>query len=134
MEDVAPTLLDLMGIAPLPEATGRSLAGFLTGKAEGAPETPVLLNHQKWMALRGPNWKILADARGHAPRMFELDQDPRELHPITGTKVVANHMHGLEQRMKRDSDIRAGMEWGVPTEAGIDEGTRERLRELGYIQ
>jgi arylsulfatase A-like enzyme len=134
LEDVAPTLLDLMGVAPLPEATGRSLAGFLTGQMEGAPETPVLLNHVRWTAMRGSNWKLLVDVNGRAARMYDLDSDPRELRPLTGARVDAGRLRALERRMARDSEIHRGMQWGEPAEVDIDGATRERLRELGYIE
>ncbi len=134
LEDVAPTLLDLMGAAPLREATGRSLAEYLTGASSGSPDTAVLLNHKSWTALRGPHWKLLVATRGPEAMMFDLKKDPRELHPLRGPDVPVARRRALEQRVEGDAEIRARLHWGERTEVEIDAATQQRLRDLGYIE
>lgn len=80
--DLAPTALDLLGQAPLPEADGRSLRPLLEGKPQSVPaaylETLRPWTRFGWAplsALRDGPWKLIAAPR---PELFDLAKDPGE--------------------------------------------------------
>ena len=82
--DVGPTLINLAGAEPLPDASGRSLVGFLgeDGSATSWPDTAYAeCRTPVWsrMVRRGP-WKLNYYAGYDRPQLFNLDQDPDEFH------------------------------------------------------
>jgi len=86
--DVAPTVLELAGAEPLPDATGLSLARFLRG--EPAPDWPnqafceyagLQGDQPSCMIRRGP-WKLNYYSEFGSHQLFNLDQDPWELNDL----------------------------------------------------
>jgi arylsulfatase A-like enzyme/cytochrome c-type biogenesis protein CcmH/NrfG len=129
--DLAPTLLDLLGLPPLPGASGRSLVPSLaSGVVE--PPAPVYLeaNHPAafygWSALRAfrtEQWKLVL-----APRreLYRLDEDPLE-----GTNLL-DREPGTAQRL--ESSLRAleeRLSTGRPS-AAMDPEAAEALAGIGY--
>ena len=130
--DVAPTLLALLGAAPLEHAQGASLLALLRGDDAGAPrERPLYFqwgaDHARGVRLE--RWKFVQIAdRG---QLFDLAADPRERTPVTGAPPA--------ERMARE--LLARYEQGIPAVAGTAEGgavvperTEKALRALGYVQ
>jgi len=84
LADVAPTLLELVGLPPLPGADGYSLAPALTGKG-GPPARPGVLAESHlpqlefgWSGLRAivhGDQKLIDAPR---PELFDLARDPEE--------------------------------------------------------
>jgi len=133
LEDVAPTLLDVAGVAPLGEATGHSRAAHLSGDA-APPGDPVLLVLRSQAALRGPDWKIIVDRRRGDGRYYDLARDPAEQHPEEAGGVARERLEALRARLASDAKLRDSLRWEGAGEAPLDAGTRERLRELGYLE
>lgn len=133
--DIAPTVLDLLGV-PIPgDMQGRSLVPLLDGKGDGKAdrthyaETLSPRLSQNWGELRalfdGP-WKYI---HGPKPELFEIRADPRELTNLASARPeVAAEMQGkLAEFLKRNSPP------GGSHMAPVDEETRRRLEALGYI-
>ncbi len=131
--DVAPTILDLVGEPPLPEAQGVSLAPYLRGEARDLglvayAETlaPFLdYRYSPLAALRTAEWKYI-----DAPReeLYQLSSDPGERE-----NVVDAHPE-LAQRMGERLERLVGS--ATPdTGSGdaLDSGRRARLESLGYL-
>lgn len=80
--DLAPTALDLLGMAPLPEIDGVSLKPLLEGKPQSVPAA-YLETRRPWTrfgwsplsALRDGSWKLIAAP--HA-ELFDLSKEGRE--------------------------------------------------------
>lgn len=104
--DVGPTLLELLGAAPLPGAAGRSLTGFLSGSGtvpgwpdEAFSEYCGLLGDRPGRMLRHGPWK-LNHYHGHAqPQLFNLDRDPEEMHDLRDDPAHAEVLGRLHRRV-----------------------------------
>jgi arylsulfatase A-like enzyme len=129
LADVAPTLLDLAGLAPLPEATGRSQVPELTG--EERPERPVLLHVKQRFALRGTGWKVILE--GDDARYYDLRADPGETAGQAASEVAPERLAELRRRIADDRALAARLPWGRRGKVELDAATRERLRVLGYL-
>ena len=84
--DIGPTMLDMADALPMPEVDGRSLWPLLQGHecADWLDETSSELLLGWWdvpsrMIRRGP-WKLYAHADATPPVLYNLDDDPDELH------------------------------------------------------
>ncbi len=89
--DLAPTALDLLGLAPLPGIDGISLRPLLEGKPQSVPaaylETRLPWTRFGWApltAVRDGSWKLVAAPK---PELYDLTQDAGE-----GTnRIAAEH-------------------------------------------
>lgn len=74
--DIAPTVLDLMGVKPADEIQGRSVVPFAL--REG-PWTPRLmsLEYGRSFGLRAERWKLIVDYGGNE-ELYDLVEDPTE--------------------------------------------------------
>jgi arylsulfatase A-like enzyme len=61
--DLGPTVLELMGVGPLPEMDGVSLAAMIQGEEAEAPNTPLYSEGLRWgserKALREGRWRVV---------------------------------------------------------------------------
>ena len=134
-EDVMPTILDLVGIAPPRAVQGRSLASLLTGAAtdlnlDGYAESYYARNHYGWSelkAIRAGRYKYIEAPR---PELYDLEQDAGELHNLYAERrPLADRLAGELRRI-----VSAGDAMSPKSAPGsVDPETRERLAALGYI-
>ncbi len=129
--DLAPSLLELAGIAP-PEGTdfdGEDLSGTLTGKAPASREAPVFWRRppDRKMSLAKPalplpdlavregKWKLLCDYDGSNPLLFDLMADPGE------AQNLAAEESGVVARLSR-----AALAWhrSMPADRGPELGRK----------
>ncbi|MFQ5416683.1 MAG: sulfatase [Myxococcota bacterium] len=129
LADVAPTLLDLAGFPSLAEATGRSLAPELSGSER--PDRPVLLHVNQLFALRGAGWKVVAG--GGQPLFYDLRRDPGEMAPQPAEDAAPKRLAELHRRIAAERSAAAALVWDRPRDVKLDDATRARLRELGYL-
>jgi len=133
--DVAPTLLELAGAAPLPGVRGRSLVGLAQGRSEPprlayveAIEPQVAFGWSPLLGVRSETHKYV---RAPRPELYDLARDPHELHDIAGAEPerVAELDAVLEEILV---EARAqAPKGGGPS--GLDAAERERLESLGYV-
>jgi arylsulfatase A-like enzyme len=133
--DLAPTLLELVGLPVPPAFQGRSLVPLLRG--EPLAQTAIV-SETSWRGIdlasaqRGP-WKLIVDRASGARTLFDLDADPGELQPLDPdaaqhATVVAELQAALERAARRPAD--------VALEGATGEGdatSEEALRALGYF-
>ncbi len=85
LADVAPTLVNLVGAAPLTDADGVSLAGALRG--EPLPQRPLLAQTvrlgRSQRAIIDGTYKLIYDSRFDTYELFDLAQDPGEQWSLT---------------------------------------------------
>jgi arylsulfatase A-like enzyme len=132
--DLAPTLLALAGVAPLPAAQGRDLGPLLRGGE--LARAPALLDLTcadfDVVALRTEAHKVLSARAGKLVAGFDLAADPRERTPkgVEHDWVRAGRDE-LAERLgeARAARARIGAEAGAPS---VDAELEERLRRLGY--
>jgi arylsulfatase A-like enzyme len=142
--DVAPTLLDLAGVPPLPDALGRSLAPLLRDPAAALAEelavseltVPTARIHD--LAIRDRTWKVVFDLARRSARVYDLASDPHEAAPVaTGSgpltldevdtlyRTTVGRLDGAAGRLPRP---------GIRSAPAIPRDTEEHLRSLGYVQ
>jgi len=141
--DIAPTVLEVAGLAPLPDAEGRSLVPLFQGGEMTVP--PV--GFSEWgdnrrVAVAG-RWKFIL--RGNlTTAMFDLDVDPWEKNqldvvdfPIGGryTRILLGQYLGASDRGAWfQSEQGEGTRLvGEGQETRMDAATCEQLKALGYV-
>jgi choline-sulfatase len=135
--DLAPTILDLVGLPPLPGADGRSLAASARGGADPVPrplfgDRHLVAEETGWghgvlSSVRTPAWKLIRSSDG-TEQLFDLAADPRELHDLRHERAdVAAGLEGLLQEHDAEQP-------GAAPAAPVSEDTKRALRALGYLK
>ncbi|RME24316.1 MAG: hypothetical protein D6798_11510 [Deltaproteobacteria bacterium] len=148
LADIAPTVLALAGLDPLPGADGRPLDGRghveLAGESSHCKDEPTLDCAPpgvagKEFSLRTASRTVVRESTGAGPRFTVYDRraDPAELHPTAEAPTA-------EERVRLDAMAadRAGRPLGAPAvggqEAGgddaVDAEEEAALRALGYVE
>jgi arylsulfatase A-like enzyme len=144
--DIWPTILDLVGLPPLPEAQGRSLVPLMLA-AGGAGEVPEDLLGRPLFAQVDRTWgrqgrepdPMVSVVRDEfrmlrpslQPKRIELydhSRDPREKANLAGKRAMVSSQLGTEI----DSMLALPSAWAETPEIEIDEMRRAQLRALGY--
>ncbi len=129
--DLAPTLLELAGAAPLPGTDGRSLVPLIEGRPAGPPpplyaETYLPQLYMNWAplrALRDARFKLIDAPR---PELYDLQEDPHEqrnLHDSQPQRAAA-----LQAALEQVAGAGGAMSVGA-----LDRETAEKLAALGYL-
>ena len=138
--DVAPTILELLGIEPPPGLDGRSLAAEIAGTAAAAAERELALEldeprHGVARGLVAGRHKLIEVERDHQGRagvklLFDLAEDPAER-----TDVAAARPELAAELSRRLAAVFAGLHArALPGAAPLeDETDPAALRALGYL-
>jgi arylsulfatase A-like enzyme len=148
--DLWPTLLDLVGLPPLPGADGRSLVPLVlaaagASRADGAPpDRPVFAqlergwgrpharNSPSLVSVTDGNLRLLATLSGkRPPQLFDRAADPTEKRNLAkADPEAATRLRALVDGYAQS----AKTPWGVaPGEVELDEMRLNHLRALGYV-
>jgi arylsulfatase A-like enzyme len=138
--DLSPTVLDLLGVDPLPYFEGKSLTGYMKGAPPAGPAVAFSDFLDDRRVIRAGRWKVIL--RGVNIAFFDLESDPweqkelsRASHPIAfryarmlqgqflGAKDLSRWLDptALEKRMRFDAE-----------EAQMDDTIKAQLKALGY--
>jgi arylsulfatase A-like enzyme len=133
--DIFPTLIDLVGGRPLSagQFAGRSLVPLMKGEAAAERDmvgVTAFRSRLKYSLIRG-DYKLIAYATGETIGLFNLQNDPHELHDIERTEPdrtsqMAAALNALVGRSSADGRSRRNA-------AAIDATTKNQLRALGYV-
>ncbi|MFW6086571.1 MAG: sulfatase [Myxococcota bacterium] len=137
--DVAPTLLELSGVKPMPAAEGRNLTGYLRGET---PEEPAVafsdfLDDRR--VITAGRWKLVL--RGLTADFYDLEEDPGEEEPLSATRhpIAFRYCRAMLGQFLGSTDRSSWFEGGQgegtdldSEEADMDDTTREQLEALGY--
>ncbi len=126
--DLAPTMLDLVGVAAPANLDGRSLRAAAPGDDPGSYFEALNANlTRNWAPLKG----MLRERRKlidlPIPELYDLAADPGEQHNIYAAR--RDEARDLESRLDRLAASGAA----PPTPVAIDPDADARLRSLGYI-
>lgn len=140
--DVLPTVLELVGQPPLPDAQGRSLVPLLK-RASGIPTDATRSPREPRVALAWPpeperlpgvsvidgRHQAIFNPRSGEARLFDLESDPMVL-----TDLAEHHPDVVERLRKpweRWRASRSAIRAGTPLE--LDTETVRQLEALGYV-
>jgi arylsulfatase A-like enzyme/Tfp pilus assembly protein PilF len=129
--DIVPTILDGLGVTPLPATDGRSLLDIARNgrRAEPAPayfESLSTSLNRGWAPLYGMMRGSLKYIDLPIPELYDLAADPGEAHNLVESRPDdARVLRGLL------ASVRAAARETAPT--GESAETRARLRSLGYV-
>jgi arylsulfatase A-like enzyme len=128
LTDVAPTLLDLAGLAVPEGPSGRSLApAILEGREP--PQRPVHALGRE-AALRVGRFKLLRPRSPEArpPALYDLEADPAERDNLLETRDAVRRR--LEAELAR---LEAAADGAAAGRLELSADDRSRLRALGYV-
>lgn len=130
--DLAPTILDLAGAAPLAASGGRSLRAALTGGrvASGVSyaETDLPLAAYGWSPQRSlttARWKYVRTTR---PELYARAADRAERHDLAAAEPA--HVAALDAQL---TAVEASFAATTAPAVRVDAATRGRLEALGYV-
>jgi arylsulfatase A-like enzyme len=132
--DVAPTILDLVGVESPPSFMGRSLLPVIGG-AEG--------DNPPWIAISQTTghlesiidypWKLIVRRSETHTELYDLSIDPSESTPIE-TDHHAEQVAAMRGSIRNLISHHADIPLDLSPDDVDDEALREQLRALGYIE
>ncbi len=129
--NTAPTVLDLLRLGPLPQASGLSLVPMLGGKAEGhSPcyaESDMPYSQFGWSPLRGlvsVPWKYV---RSPKAELYDLSRDGSEMNNLTAQD--SGKVAGMEAELSR---LEQGFVRQGAAKVSLSADDRQALTSLGY--
>jgi arylsulfatase A-like enzyme len=133
--DVAPTILDLLGLPPLRQGQGVSLKSSLHGDA--TPETRAIFF--EWfnssVGVRSGPFKLMLSGPAAREVLYHVEDDPWEKSPLPGMPRVRERLRQRIESYKRDSAQIAQsfevQEFSEPE--SVDTEMLDVIRGLGYI-
>ncbi len=145
--DIWPTILDLVGLPPLPGADGRSLVPEILsaarGEGDGAKSRAIFAHlDRRWGKRREESDPLVSVTEGSLRLLLPVN-DPRrvELYDLTADPAERQNVAGerAEDRDRMVAAARGHLEgasipWGKePAEVELDELRLNQLRALGYM-
>jgi arylsulfatase A-like enzyme len=139
--DLAPTLLDLAGIAPPKEMAGQSWKNELLASNASARDplaveilSEIVYGDAYWArSLRQGPWKIIVSRMGEKRReqLFDLESDPLE----RADRAASDPVMLDALRLRLEGLVQAAQQGrSEEVSAEFDPATMERLRALGYVR
>lgn len=132
--DIAPTILDLLGLPPIESADGRSLAPLLRGGGGKAPERDIEMETffpsfaYGWAPLRGLVRGRLKYIEAPQPELYDLASDPSEL------RNEIERRGGQARLLARAIASLASADEPRPSRSDpVSAEQRARLESLGYL-
>lgn len=148
--DVAPTLLDLVGFGREAEAMqGSSLVPVMTGERDAVRDAVVTGYHgSEYRCVRDGTWSYIHSPEGERDELYYLDEDPAERNNVVDeypevvdrlSAHLGSYITASQTGPMSPNDVKTVQE---RYESGTDEDedgevaneTEERLRNLGYFE
>ena len=126
--DVAPTLLDLLGVAPLPAAEGRSVVALLHGRP--LDPLPAITEYGPRVRVTDRRFSLVRSKDG--AQLFDLSVDPGEKTDLA--RVLPAPVAALEGALAAHDARERPLPEDVLRGRALDPETREALEEMGYLR
>jgi len=142
--DIAPTLLHLAGVSPMPSALGRSLVPLVRDPTIPWPATEAVceLIHTasgvEFFAMRRPDWKLIINFPTGLIAVFDLDEDPGEKAPLSeedypmSAEAFKNLYGKTARHLQQVLDSLPTI--GERDTPAFSKMTKAQLRSLGYLK
>ncbi len=130
MTDVAPTILDLLGLPPAPAADGFTMMPLVRGE-ESAPRVALVENMlfaEERVGLRTPDRKYVRWDTGKE-EAYDLVADPVELRDLAAVGPLVTPLRDLHAELEKTLGSRTVTAAAPPRPA-----TAASLRALGYVR
>lgn len=130
--DIAPTIFDLCGIPRPSSVQGQSLLPLIHEDTKHKAYTFSEYLPAELKAIRGSQWKLIADYRLQKHELFDLSTDPKEQSNVASQRgEVVEGLLGELSSFISANQANASQERAVA--ADVRESTKEQLRALGYV-
>jgi arylsulfatase A-like enzyme len=138
--DVLPTVLELLDVSVSGGAVARPADGqSLVPAMRGAPlpELPLLSElrldeRNRYDSLRLGRWKLIVDRNTETARLFDLENDPRELADLAAAEPERASALLAELERQLAAARAAALPYAAPGRAPLLPGERANLSDLGY--
>ncbi len=138
--DVAPTILDVLGVVPPPTMVGRSLIPFLgEGPLPGeeysiAEMEPGASREGRVSCIRTSRHKLVHGQGEPQPMLFDLLHDPSESQDVAPSKPeIVARLLGVLQAQQREARLHRS-EVAAGDTAAAEAELRRQLKALGYLE
>jgi HEAT repeat protein len=132
--DLAPTLLDLLGLDPLPEAQGRSLAPLLFGQTPD--DAPIFSEWKNRRAIAINDHRLLCDTMTNACELYNIKEDIAEKNDLSMkdpslAEALASKLNAFLtfQETQRDSFV-----WPLAIEKLARNDATQREKALPFLR
>ena len=137
--DVAPTVLDLLGLEIPPHMEGASLVGRMRGTDAASPSAPRLSEVEQQRPRRQARLASLIDAERHLivdflsgeRQIFDFAADPGELNDLS--ELESARLESMHQRLLAALARKSTLTDGSEEHGPLTVAEREQLRALGYL-
>jgi arylsulfatase A-like enzyme len=139
IHDIAPTVLDWVGLPEREDMSGRSLVPAIHGEGHrGYAFSEFILYGDDRRAYREGRWKLILGPDRETAELYDLQEDPGEHNNLREARpdVVERLITALEGVEERARDLRSRYYASAGEEekpAEVDEKTRRELKSLGYV-
>ncbi len=139
--DVAPTVLEVLGLPPMSDTEGMSFVSLLTGAPEAlSPRYTVAWSRNGMRSLRVGDWKLIAGKTQGWLRLYDLETDAKEAKDRKSRDLVAGRMCEVYLGEALASPGKLGRLQDMvkvrkhkSREIELDEQTKRQLEALGYL-
>jgi arylsulfatase A-like enzyme len=98
--DLLPTVCDLVG-APAPaDLDGKSLKPIMDGKSKAVRDTLFYAYRDVQRAVRDERWKLILYPRINKRQLFDLANDPDELHDLSADPAHARRIEPMTAKLR----------------------------------
>ena len=131
--DIAPTILDWLGLAVPPQMQGKSLGPLIDGRetegrlAYGETRFPAL--HYGWSPLFSVTSRRFHFIRAPRPELYDRVEDPGETRNLYASRPVT--AQDMEQQLT--AIVAAAVKGASGERQTVDAETEDKLRALGYL-
>jgi len=142
--DIAPTILKLAGLPPLPGALGRDLSPLIENQDMAWPEIECVselifpLNARPLFSIRTPEWKMILNTKNGLLEVYDMKGDPGEQAPLPEDRYPISpealvNLYKKKVKMLETEFLRLPIP-GKRDTPPVPEMTRAHLRSLGYLK
>jgi len=137
--DLAPTLLQILGLPPMAEGQGVSLLPLMEGTAEeDRPSfSEALIYYGEKKSVDDGRYRLIVSPNSNSEELYDLAADPGARHDLAREHpdIVLRLKETLRDHLREQQEFQESLETsGDGGDAVLDNRMKSRLRSLGYLQ